>query len=267
MSTIQAVIFDWAGTMIDHGSLAPMGVFVETFAQFGVKISIDEARIPMGMAKRPHIAALMAMPRIAQAWTDTHGHAPSEADIDAVYAVFVPKNLEIITNYAELIEGAAAVVAQLRSKGIKIGSSTGYTREIMAKLLPVAAQQGYAPDSLVCTGDTAQGRPTPLMLYKNMLDLGVWPAWHVVKVDDTVVGIEEGLNGGAWSVGVSVSGNCFGLSLNETRALSGAEFARRKAEAEQQLLKAGAHYVIDSVADLMPVIAHIEGRIARGERP
>ena len=114
MSTIQAVIFDWAGTMIDHGSLAPMGVFVETFAQFGVKISIDEARIPMGMAKRPHIATLMAMPRIAQAWTDTHGHAPSEADIDAVYAVFVPKNLEIITNYAELIEGAAAVVAQLR---------------------------------------------------------------------------------------------------------------------------------------------------------
>jgi len=127
MERVKAVIFDWAGTVIDYGSLAPMGAFVETFGEFGVSISIDEARGPMGMAKRPHIAALMSLPRVAKAWADRHGRAPTEADIDAVYAAFVPKNIAVAARYATLIPGASEVATELRSKGIKIGSSTGYT--------------------------------------------------------------------------------------------------------------------------------------------
>src|SRR5580692_1704937 len=169
MDRIKAVIFDWAGTVIDYGSLAPMGAFVETFGEFGVTITIAEARGPMGMAKRPHIAAIMALPRVAEAWTKRHGHGPTEADIDAVYAAFVPKNIAVAARYATLIPGATEVVAELRSKGTKIGSSTGYTREIMAEILSVAASQGFKPDSLVCTGDTPDGRPTPFMLYKTLL--------------------------------------------------------------------------------------------------
>ena len=267
MERVKAVIFDWAGTVVDYGSLAPMGAFVETFAEFGVTISIDEARGPMGMAKRPHIMAIMALPRVAQAWAEQHGHAPTEADIDAVYAAFVPKNIAVAARYATLVPGAADVVAALRGQGVKIGSSTGYTREIMAEILPVAARQGFKPDSLVCTGDTPDGRPTPFMLYKTLLDLKVWPAWSVIKVDDTEVGIAEGNNGGAWTVGVSVSGNCFGLSREDAEALAPADFAERRATAIKKLEAAGAHYVVDSVADLMPIVQKIEERLARGERP
>src|SRR5271156_5823604 len=110
MKHVKAVIFDWAGTVVDYGSLAPMGAFVETFEQFGVSITIEEARGPMGMAKRPHIAALMALPRIAAAWADRHGRAPAEADIDAVYAAFVPKNIAVAARYATLIPGVVDVV-------------------------------------------------------------------------------------------------------------------------------------------------------------
>jgi phosphonoacetaldehyde hydrolase len=265
MERVKAVIFDWAGTVIDYGSLAPMGAFVETFAEFGVSISIEEARGPMGMAKRPHIAALMALPRVAQAWTKRHGHAPTDADIDAVYAAFVPKNIAVAARYANLIPGAADVVAELRRNGVKIGSSTGYTREIMAEILPIAAAQGFEPDSLVCTGDTPDGRPTPFMLYKTLLE--VWPAWSVIKVDDTEVGIAEGVNGGAWTVGVSVSGNCFGLSREDTAALASDDFAERRRTAMNKLERAGAHYVIDSVANLTPIVQKIAERLARGERP
>jgi phosphonoacetaldehyde hydrolase len=267
MERVKAVIFDWAGTVVDYGSLAPMGAFVETFAEFGVGVSVGEARGPMGMAKRPHIAALMALPRVADAWSERHGHAPTEADIDAVYAKFVPKNVAVAARYATLIPGAADVVAELRGQGVKIGSSTGYTREIMAEILPVAAAQGFKPDSLVCTGDTPDGRPTPFMLYKTLLDLEVWPAWSAIKVDDTEVGIAEGLNGGAWTVGVSVSGNCFGLSREDTAALAPAEFTERRKAAVKRLEDAGAHYVIDSVADLMPIALKIETRLVHGERP
>ena len=267
MKHVQAVIFDWAGTAVDHGSLAPMGAFVETFAGFGVDLSIDEARGPMGMAKRPHIAALMALPRVARAWAERHGHPPGEADIDAVYEVFVPKNVAVAARMSPVIPGVADVVAALRADGVKIGSTTGYTREIMAEILPQAAVQGFAPDSLVCTGDTAAGRPTPLMIYRTLLDLGVWPVWSTVKVDDTAVGIAEGLNAGCWTVGVAVTGNVFGLSEADTAALAPEDFARRRAAASAKLTAAGAHYTIDGVADLLPVIAAIEGRLARGERP
>jgi phosphonoacetaldehyde hydrolase len=267
MERVKAVIFDWAGTVIDYGSLAPMGAFVETFAEFGVTIAVAEARGPMGMAKRPHLAAIMALPRVTEAWTKRHGHAPTDADIDAVYAAFIPKNLAVAARYANLIPGAADVVAELRRNGVKIGSSTGYTREIMAEILPVAAAQGFKPDSLVCTGDTSDGRPTPFMLYKTLLDLEVWPAWNAIKVDDTEVGIAEGVNGGAWTVGVSVSGNCFGLSREDAAALAPAEFKERRAAAVKTLEGAGAHYVIDSVADLTPIVQKIDDRLARGERP
>ncbi len=267
MKHVKAVIFDWAGTVVDYGSLAPMGAFVETFAEFGVEIGVDEARGPMGMAKRPHIAALAAMPRIAEAWRRKHGRAPAEGDVDALYDVFVPKNVSVAAHYADVIPGTAEVARALRAEGIKIGSSTGYTREIMARITPRAAEQGFAPDSLVCTGDTPEGRPSPLMFYKGLVDLDVWPAWNAIKVDDTTVGVAEGVNAGAWAVGVAVSGNAFGLSLADTQALSPDDFLRRRARAQDALWAAGAHYVIDSVADLMPVVAQIEGRLARGERP
>jgi phosphonoacetaldehyde hydrolase len=267
MPHLKAVIFDWAGTLVDYGSLAPMGVFVETFAQFGVAVTIDEARGPMGMAKRPHIVALTRLPRVAEAWKAAHGRLPTEDDVDALYEVFVPKNVEVAADYADLIPGVMETVAALRSAGLKIGSSTGYTREIMARILPKAAAQGFTPDSLVCTGDTLDGRPSPLMFYKGLIEMNVWPAWNAIKIDDTTVGIAEGLNAGAWAVGVAVSGNCFGLSLADTQALAPDEFAARRAKARATLLAAGAHYVIDSVADLPLVVAEIEGRLARGERP
>ena len=129
----------------------------------------------------------------------------------------------------------AEVVRALRAEGVKIGSSTGYTREIMGKITPRAAELGFTPDSLVCTGDTAEGRPSPLMFYKGLIDLNVWPAWSAIKVDDTTVGVAEGLNAGAWAVGIAVSGNCFGLSLADAKALAPEDFARRRARAHNAL--------------------------------
>jgi phosphonoacetaldehyde hydrolase len=267
MGMLKAAVFDWAGTVIDHGSRAPMGVFVKAFKSFGVDITIAEARGPMGMAKRDHISTLLHQPRIAAAWVRAQGAAPDEAAIDKVYEVFVPMNVAAVTDFCDMISGAVPAVDRLRARGLKIGSTTGYTRDIMARVLPEAARQGYAPDNLVCAGDLAAGRPSPLMMYRTFLDLGVWPAHAVVKVDDTEVGIAEGLNAGCWTVGIALTGNAFGLTEEETAALPPPEFAAMKAAAVAKLIAAGAHYVIDTVAAIDPVIDAIEGRLARGERP
>lgn len=264
---LQAVVFDWAGTIIDFGSCAPMGAFVQLFQQFGVELTIAEARGPMGLAKWDHIKALGTLPRIAAQWQAAQGHVFSDRDVDHLYEVFTPMNAAVVPQFADFIPGALDMVNSLRARGLKIGSTTGYNRPIMEVVTPIAAKGGYVPDNLVCAGDLAAGRPTPLMMYRTFADLGVWPPCTVVKVDDTGVGIEEGLHAGTWTVGLAVSGNAVGLPLAQWQALGAAEQAALRANATAQLKAAGAHFVIDSVADLAPVLAEIEQRLARGERP
>jgi phosphonoacetaldehyde hydrolase len=176
-------------------------------------------------------------------------------------------NAAVVADFADFIPGALETVNALRARGLKIGSTTGYNRPIMDVLAPIASTAGYMPDNLVCAGDLAAGRPSPLMMYRCFADLGVWPARSVVKVDDTGVGIAEGLNAGTWTVGVAISGNAVGLSLAEWQALDAAQQQARRERATAQLKAHGAHYVIDSVAELLPVLDEIEARLARGERP
>lgn len=264
---LKAVVFDWAGTMIDHGSRAPMGAFVKVLADFGVAITVAEARRPMGLPKWDHIKALLTQPEISARWQAAHGRAPSDREVDRVFEVFVPLNAAIVADFADVIPGVLETIAALRARGLRIGSTTGYTRDIMERLLPKAAEQGLAPDNLVCAGDVPSGRPAPHMMYKCFLDLDVWPASAVVKVDDTAAGIAEGLSAGCWTVAVALSGNAAGLSRAELAALSEQERTACRAKATGQLARCGAHFIIDSAADLESAIDAIEGRLLRGERP
>ena len=266
-SPIQAVVFDWAGTMIDFGCRAPVVALREVFGQAGVEISEVEARTDMGRAKRDHVRALLAMPRIAALWTERHGAASAEDDVTRLHDAVEPKMRAAARDCARLIPGAAEIAADLRARGAKIGSTTGYTRPMMADILPLAAEQGYAPDVVVCAGETAQGRPSPLMMWKALVELGAWPGRACVKVDDAVVGIGEGLEVGAWTVGLSASGNGVGLEQGALAILPDPERTARIAESAKALGDAGAHYVVESVADLGPVLAEIEARIRRGEAP
>lgn len=258
MTRFKAVVFDWAGTIIDFGSFAPMGAFVETFAKFGVETSIADARKPMGLPKRAHIAAMLADPQIAARWQAAQGVAPDEAAIDAVYALFVPLNEEVVTDYCTLIPGALEAISYCRAKGMKIGSTTGYTRSIMERVLPLAKEQGYEPDNLICADDLPFGRPTPYGMYKCFLDLGVFPAGAVIKVDDTEPGIAEGVAAGCLTVGLTLSGNEAGLTLEELAVLSPEARRALHEKVAEKLLAAGADYVIETVADLPALIETLE---------
>ena len=264
---LSAVVFDWAGTILDFGSCAPMGALVRLFGTFGVQLRIDEARGPMGLAKWDHIRALGTLPRIASQWQQVHGKPFTDADVDHLYAVFTPLNAAVVADFATFIPGAVEMVQTLRARGLKIGSTTGYNRPIMDVLSPISAAGGYEPDNLVCAGDLASGRPSPLMMYRCFADLGVWPPYTVVKVDDTGVGVEEGLNAGTWTVGLAVSGNAIGLNLAEWQALPLTQQQVLREAATASLKAAGAHYVVDSVADLLPVLDDIAAKLAQGGRP
>ncbi|MGK3126863.1 phosphonoacetaldehyde hydrolase [Candidatus Pantoea formicae] len=269
MQRISAVILDWAGTTVDFGSFAPTQIFVEAFRlAFDIEITLEEARVPMGLGKWQHIEALGKLPSVDARWQQRFGRAMSKDDIDAIYQAFMPLQIAKVVDFAQPIAGVTEVIAQLRADDIKIGSCSGYPRPVMERLVPAAAAAGYAPDYWVAADDlTAGARPGPWMALQNVIALGIDAVGHCVKVDDAVPGIEEGLRAGMWSVGLSVSGNEFGATWEEYQQMSAAEIAARREVAQQKLSAAGAHYVIDTLADLPAVIADINARLAKGERP
>ncbi len=232
----------------------PTQVFIEMFRRRGVDITEAEAREPMGMAKHAHIATIIAMPRVRSLWMSEHGREPTSQDVDAIYADFLPMQKSTLASHCDVIPGVPQMVEQLRSRGLKIGSSTGYTRELMDVVVPLAAANGYSPDVVICSDDVSVGRPAPWMNFHTAERLGVYPMAHVLVVDDTTVGIAAGKHAGAVTVAVTRTGNALGLSLAEVESLAPAELQRRLKAAEENFFAAGADFVLQSAAEITQLL-------------
>ncbi|WP_286228732.1 phosphonoacetaldehyde hydrolase [Neobacillus mesonae] len=262
---IEAVIFDWAGTTVDYGCFAPLDVFIEIFRKRGIEVLDEEARAPMGLLKWDHINVMCQMDRIAQVWKEKFGRLPEKKDVDDLYADFEPMLFSILRNYCTPIPGAIELVERLRKQGIKIGSTTGYTAEMMAVVAPEAKKMGYAPDFMITPSDVPAGRPYPWMCYQNAMNLGVYPMKHIIKVGDTISDIKEGVNAGAWSVGILKGGSELGLKEHEVNALDPDTLAEKLETVTKRFKDAGAHYVIDSIGELDKLIPKINQRLANGD--
>lgn len=258
---IRAVIFDWAGTTVDHGSRAPARVFVELFASVGIDVSEAEAREPMGRAKRDHLAAVLAMPRIEKQWRARHGRGPTSNDVDQLYADFLPRQKQVLADFSSVIAGVPEAVAACRRRGLKIGGTTGYTRELMDVVEPIAKAGGYSPDVSLCADDAPAGRPAPWLIFRVCEALGIYPLSSVLVVDDTPVGIEAGINARARTVAVTRTGNALGLSESEVASMPSQELATRLDRIERQFLAIGAEFVLASVADLPDLLYRLSNEI------
>ncbi|MBD3266060.1 phosphonoacetaldehyde hydrolase, partial [bacterium] len=257
---LKAAILDWAGTTVDYGCFAPANVFIEGFKKQGIEITIEQARGPMGMHKKDHIRAITQMQDVKKQWQTAHGRQPGEDDVEAIFRDFVPLQIQTLSHHAELIPGTLETVNEMRSRGMKIGTTTGYIQEMMDVVIPQAAKQGYKPDANCNGSHVQQGRPAPWMCFLNAIELNLYPMEAYVKAGDTVQDILEGLNAGMWTVGLAVSGNEMGMHADEIQTADPHLVAQKKKAAYDKLQQAGAHYVIDQIGDLPPVLDHIQER-------
>jgi len=264
---LGAVVLDWAGTTVDFGSRAPIAAILRAFEQAGVSVTEAEARGPMGRAKRDHLKELLELPRVAEAWRAARGAAPVDADVDAVYEQFLVLQAECVVEHSAVIDGCPAAVQACRERSLRIGSSTGYTRDLLDRVARRAAGEGYEPEVRLGADDVAPGRPAPWLCVENARRLGVYPMAAVVKVDDTATGVVAGRNAGAWAVGVVASGNGVGLTADALSALEASRRDELLSAARQTLVDAGAHYLIDTIAELPDVVDRINERLTRGDSP
>ncbi|MGL4403020.1 MAG: phosphonoacetaldehyde hydrolase, partial [Fusobacteriaceae bacterium] len=203
---IEGVIFDWAGTTVDYGCFAPLEVFLKVFNEAGIEITLEEARKPMGILKVEHTRALLEMDRIKGLWQEKYGREYQEEDLRRLYSRFEEILFENLENFSTPIPGVLKLMERLRKKGIKIGSTTGYTKEMLDIVAENAEKQGYKPDFRITATEVPAGRPYPYMIYKNMIELELPDRKAVIKIGDTISDIKEGKGAGVWAVGILKGG-------------------------------------------------------------
>ncbi|MBM7645237.1 phosphonoacetaldehyde hydrolase [Scopulibacillus daqui] len=262
---VKAVFMDWAGTIVDYGCFSPVDVFIEVFRRKGIEVTPEEAREPMGLQKWDHIKEMCKIDRIANLWKQKYGRMPHDKDVDELYADFEPLLISILPKYSKPIPGSVELVERLRKMGLKIGSTTGFTRKMMEVVAPVAKKHGCSPDLIVTSDEMPAGRPYPWMIFQNAMTLGVYPLKHTIKVGDSISDIKEGKNAGTWTVGVIKGGNELGMTEQEINQCDPDILADKMEAVEKKFKEAGANYVIESIGQLDEIIPKIDDRISQLE--
>jgi phosphonoacetaldehyde hydrolase len=259
---IKAVIFDWAGTTIDYGCIAPLAVFLEIFSHYGIPITIEEASKPMGKLKKEHIAELLQMERIRKEYKSKFDKDPDNKTVEKFYLKFEASLLKILPDYTQPLPDVIETINKLKKNyDIKIGSTTGYTKEMMEIIIPIVEKKGYKPDYIITSSEVKQGRPYPWMIYHNAINLGVFPMECIIKIGDTISDIEEGRNAGCWTVGVIEGSSTLGLSFDEFTKLDPFQKEEMKAKTQEKYFKAHADFVINSFKEIPELIEKINERL------
>lgn len=256
---IKGIIFDWAGTTVDYGCFSPVGAFIEAFKNSGIEITIDEAREPMGMLKIDHTRAILKMDRVKNLFIDKYKREANEDDVNKLYKSFEEVLFSTLEDYININPYVLDVVDEIKKRGIKIGTTTGYTKEMMEIILPIAKEKGYYPSFTIASDEVLKGRPHPYMIYENLKHLNIEDSKTVIKVGDTVVDIKEGINAGAITVGVILGSSELGLNYQEVQAMDKEELGERMQVVREKLISAGADYVIDDMRGLLKIIDEING--------
>tara|TARA_B000000437_G_scaffold200563_1_gene163815 strand:+ start:1003 stop:1911 length:909 start_codon:yes stop_codon:yes gene_type:complete len=265
-SRIKSVILDFSGTTVDPYVIAPAITFVEVFKKHGISINMEQARAPMGLRKDIHIEKILKNPEVSNKWSEVYNRPFDKNDITNIYKDFIPLQLDCLAKYSNLIPGTENSLNKLKKDhDLSIGVTTGFNQEMCDIIVENTKKQGFIPDAYV-GGDSVDNsmgfRPSPFMIYENMKLLGAWPPKSVIKVDDTVSGIEEGINAGCWTVGVYKYGNYVNLSSVEEANNINKTILKHKEEASKnKLLESGADFVIPDISYLDEVVKIVNSRL------
>ena len=214
---MKVVIFDWGGTIIDFGCQSPLISFEKAFKDAGYPVTRQHIIKYMGNSKREHVRKLLK----------DLGKLTDSLE-EKIYANFKEILMQEIPKHLDLTPGYTTLMDYLHLKGYKIGSTTGYTREMTNRIVECGSHM-YLPTISVTSDEVGHGRPSPDMVYENLLLLGIDHPRYLIKIGDTIADIEEGVAAGAHLViGVVDSSSLMGLTVDEYQNMSEKELEERR---------------------------------------
>lgn len=273
---VENIILDFSGTCVDSFTLAPAIAFVEVFKKYNINICIKEAvKKPMGLYKFDHIKYILNMEDVKRQWFKEYNRETTDNDLNNIYKDFIKLQIEVLPNYCKPLPKVVETMNILRKNNIKFGGCSGFSREMINTILKNTSDKGLFFESTFLADDINDekkiflgGRPYPFMIYQNLFNLENKNISQCIKVDDSAVGIEEGLAANCWTVGISNYSNYINVnSVEEFSQMSELEKKERKEYSKKKLIESGCHYVIGEFDELIYVVDDINNRLENGERP
>ena len=225
----KVLITDIAGTICDKYSMAPYHAFKSSFNDHDIDITDEEIRRYMGFRKQDHIAKVLNIRNIDDKALELE-----------IYKTYKEEQMRIMyeQKYSTLFPEAKYMLETLRKNGIKIGITTGYTRELVEPLLKSFETQNFVPDYVVTSDEVYNGRPEPDAIQKILKYFNEFPE-QTIKIGDTVADIQEGINAGCTSVGVISTSSLF------------MQYGQSEKATRKTMYDIGANHVIYKFSDMM----------------
>jgi len=268
---VKGVVFDLAGTLVDPGVKAPTRVFRDVFANAGVVISEEEARVPMGSDKRDHIKEIGEMNRVKAEWRRVHGREFALEDVEHLYSEFIPAQLEVIPQHSYLVPGALNTVRYSREFfDLVLGCTSGYNRDMINLVTQQMTDAGLELDVTVASNEVKRPRPYKDGCYANMDMMNIHDPSEMVKVGDTPIDVAEGKDARMWTVAILKYSNEVGLDPNEIEYLEKEDVSRlwqKYEKAADKLFKVEPDYLAFDINSLPFVIHDINMRLGHGDSP
>lgn len=253
--SVKTIILDWAGTTVDFGCMAPVAAFKKAFDNKNIPLTDEEIRKPMGMLKIDHIKQLLRLEKVEKQWGELYGRPSVKEDALTIYQDFEKYLFADLAENSHLKPETKQAMKKIKQLGYNIGSTTGYTKEMMAVVFETARSEGYHPDCFVTPDDVdSLGRPYPFMIFENMRYFQNHSVDEVIKVGDTLADIQEGKNAGVLSIAVTEGSSEMGLSLEEYKRLSKEAMDSVNRSTAERFYQHGADYCVKNLLELAEIL-------------
>ena len=251
---IRCCIFDLGGTLVDKYSLLPFISLSNSFRKYNIEVPDYVLAKDMGKKKLDHIQSICNDSFIKENYNSIN-------PLD-IYKEFNKIQYETMTKHMDIIPETKKCIHYLDDKSIRTGITTGFNKEQMDIAVKLLQDNDIVIENAVSSSCISNmSRPYPHMINKNMEQLRISHPKHVLKIDDTEVGIQEGINAGCYTVGVarwSINMEVFTyaekylLSTSNKDAQGRLEY--KLDQSRKKLKDAGADFVIDTLDELPSII-------------
>lgn len=192
---IELLALDMAGTTInEHGDV--YRALEQAVRERGAGLTPENLQTWMGADKTEAIAALLELGDVSP---EPELVARTFTRFQELLAGFYAANPPVP------LEGVEEALRTLKSRGLKVALTTGFSRDVADPLLAALGWrvgEGELLDAVVTSDEVPRGRPAPHLIHRAMERTGVISVAAVLAAGDTVNDLQAAANAGVLGVGV-----------------------------------------------------------------
>jgi phosphonoacetaldehyde hydrolase len=261
-TNINCILFNWNGTLIDPYSIGITKTLSDVFRINGIIMTPSLVRQYLGLNIDLHISNILSETEINNKWVTFYKDKPTLQNINELVKKYEKIYENNINYYCDIIPNVKEIFDIIKKNNISIGITTNVSNNINNIIVKKLETNNIKLDNIVCSEDiNNSSRPNPFMIYENMKNLNIQTINSVIKVDNNIYGIKEGINAGCWTVGIYKYSSYNIIYDNEMININEKEKKLIEDKTKNKLINAGADFVIPDITYLPEIIEKINTKM------